>query len=136
MKKLFLTVGILLTTINLFAEGDPIKVTKKNRGLFGYKSVNETIAEGIHTLTCLDPGRTACRTNGISVFVDETLTLAAEEIASIDSQVDAFVGEDRKELGKFVFDGKAVIVFSYNAEQDLLTYTIYSIKQATDLHII
>lgn len=136
MKKLILTVSLLLTTINLFAEGDPVKVTKKNRGLFGYKSVNETIAEGSHTLTCLDPGRTACRTNGISVVVDETLTLTSEELAKIDSQVDTFVSEDRKESGKFVFDGRAVIVFSYNANQDLLTYTIYSIKQATNLHIL
>jgi hypothetical protein len=136
MNKLIFAVSLLLTTTNLFAEGDPLTITKKNRGLFGYKSVNETIGEGQHTLTCLDPGRTACRTNGMAVVFDETLTLTADELATVDSQVDNFVNVERNENGKFVFSNKAVIVYSYNPDTDALVYTIYSVKQATDLHVI
>jgi hypothetical protein len=136
MKRTFLFLSFALSTLSLFAEGDPLTVTKKNRGLFGYKSVNETFAEGMHTLTCLDPGRTACRTNGLSVVIDETLTLSADELATIDNQVTDFVNINRNESGTFVFASKAVIVYSYDPDKDQLIYTVYSVEQANELNIL
>jgi hypothetical protein len=132
VKFLFLFI-FTTSAIYAFCE-DPLIVTKKNRGLFGYKGVNETYAEGMHTLTCLDPGRTKCKPN--KLIIDETLTLTELEFESIDRIVDDFVINHQREQGMFNYSDKAIITFSYNANRDELVYKIYSIKQASALGLI
>ncbi len=134
MKNLFTTALLLIAFANI-SFADVPKVTKKNGGLFGYKSVTEVVGEGQHTLTCTDPGRTRCRPMS-SIYVDGTLTLSAEELELIDTEVDHSINVLHKESGKFVYDSKSLIVFSYSPETDLIVYYIYSIQQATNLNLM
>lgn len=109
-------------------------VTKKDGGLFGYKSVNETNAEGRHTLTCTDPGRTRCKAQLLNV--DATLTLTVEEFETIDATVSRLVIDNRKESGSFNYANKCLVTFKYNPDTHLLVFTIYSIEEATKLNLI
>lgn len=111
-----------------------VEVTKSRRGLFGYREVTETIAEGRHTLNCMNPGWSACRTMGL-ITLDETTTLSNDEFATIDETVESLIRENNTS-GKFVFADKAVIIYSYNVTTDIVTYKIYSVAQARSLNLI
>ncbi|MNK24818.1 hypothetical protein D3C87_431330 [compost metagenome] len=133
MKRLLL-VGFAVCFSFLSMAEPPLEVTRGRRGLFGYKQVSEVVGEGRHTLSCFDPGWTACRAMGISVL-DETTTLSSDELGAIDSTVDGLIKE-RDTSGKFVFSNKAVVIYSYNLNTDTVHYKVYSVAQATSLHLI
>jgi hypothetical protein len=133
MKRLLL-LGFVLAFSFLSMAEPPLEVTRSRRGLFGYKEIHETIAEGRHILNCSDPGWSACRAMGITVL-DETTTISADELANIDATVEGLIRED-KPTGKFVFAGKAVVIYSYDANTDKLNYKVYSVAQAQSLHLI
>ncbi len=128
MKKVILAVGLFTSSV-LNAIGDPkLTVTKKDGGLFGYKSVTEVNApeQGMHTLSCFDPGRTRCRTNGL-VVLNNGNSLSSDELDQIDRIVDEQVITLRKESGTIVFANKAEIIFSYSPENHQLVYSIFAI---------
>jgi hypothetical protein len=130
MKKLIL-LGFVLSSWSSQAE---LIVTKKDGGLFGYKSVSETIGEGRHTLNCTDPGRTRCKAQMLTV--DGTLTLTEEEFEVIDATVASLVADKHKESGSFNYANKCLISFKYNPDNHLLIFTVYSIEEATKLNLI
>lgn len=132
MKQLIL-LGLVFSSFYSNAE---IIVTKKDRGIFGYKEVTEVQAEGRHTLTCLHPGRQACRPQIPSMVVDGTLTLTATEFNTIDATIERTVQDNEKEMGSFIFDNKAFVTYSYNPYQNTLIYTIYSITEAKNKNLI
>ena len=134
MKKYFFlcAIGTLLASFSLHAE---IEVTKKNRGLFGYKEITETVAEGRHTLSCFNPGRMKCKSSLGSYVVDENLTLTEAEFNIIDHRVEELVSEGRSS-GRFVFDNKCFVVYSYCENSDTLRFSIYSMEEALEIGII
>ena len=134
MKKLLII--SFVTCFSFLSLADtPMTVTKKNRGLFGYKQVTEVYGEGMHTLSCFDPGRTSCRSNGL-IVLNETLSITEDVFLTIDGSVENLVKNNQRISGKFVFDGKCFITYSYNPDKDELVYTIYSLSQAETLNLI
>lgn len=127
MKKIILFLG-LFASANLHANDPKLTVTKKDGGLFGYKSVTEVLApeEGMHTLSCIDPGKTGCRTNSIIILNNGNI-LSANELEQIDQLVDQQVIELQKESGTIIYGNKAEIKFTYSPETHLLNYFIYAI---------
>lgn len=103
-----------------------LRSQKKNRGLFGYKSVTEVYAEGRHTLTCLDPGFSGCKTTSLS-FSDGT-SITNEDFELIDQMVDKQIIENRKESGTIVIGSKYKVEFKYLPMQDVTNYTIEKIN--------
>ena len=134
MKKEFFLCSIctILVTFSSFAV---IDVTKKNRGLFGYKQVVETVAEGKHTLSCFDPGRMKCKSSLGSYVVDENITLTEAEFNIIDHRVEELVS-DGSSSGRFVFDNKCFVVYSYCETSYHLKFSIYSMEEARDNGLI
>ena len=133
MKQLILT-GFAIVLSALAIAEPPLEVTRSKRGLFGYRDVTETNAEGRHTLSCFNPGWSNCKAMGM-VTLDETTTLSADELASIDATVDQSVTESDTS-GKFVYADKAVVIYSYNVNTDTINYQVYSVAQARSLHLI
>jgi hypothetical protein len=133
MKRLLL-VGFVMGFSFLSLADVPLEVTKKNRGLFGYKQVTEIYGEGRHTLSCFDPGHTSCRTNGL-VVLSETVSLSSDEQLLIDKTVEDNV-KGGSVSGKFVFDNKCLVVYTYDPDTDLLHYMVYTIAQAQSLNLI
>lgn len=134
MKKILLLGSIACSTFFCYSSTDDLIVTREHRGIFGYRHVVEFEGEGHHTLTCSDPGRTRCKTNGITV-IDNTLSLTDTEFDAIDTNVETQI-KDGKEAGKFVFENKALILFSYDVDSDRIVYTIYSMTEARSLNLI
>lgn len=112
----------------------PVEVTRSRRGLFGYREVTETTAEGRHTLSCFNPGWSSCKAMSMATL-DETTTLSTDEQAIIDSTVEGLISESNTS-GKFVYANKAVVIYSYSVDTDTINYQIYSIAQARSLHLI
>ncbi len=138
MKTNFLLVCSLMSSA-AFAN-DELIVTKENGGIFGYKTITETIGtgenSGQHGLYCQDPGRTRCRTNSISVVVDETLSLDYTEFEKIEELVEQALKDSNGAPGRINFNGKAIVTYSYDADKDKLVFTIYSILEAQNLNLI
>ncbi|MCC5924890.1 MAG: hypothetical protein JJT77_13995 [Crocinitomicaceae bacterium] len=134
MKKEFFlcSIGTLLISLNAFAA---IDVTKKNRGLFGYKQVVETVAEGKHTLSCFDPGKTKCKSSIGNYVVDDHLTLSENEFKIIDNRVEESVSGGSLN-GRFVFDNKCYVIYSYCENSDHLKFSIYSMEEARENGLI
>ncbi len=139
MKKIIF-LGCLLTC-SFFSKANII-ITKKDGGLFGNKSVSETQAEGMHTLTCTDPGRTRCKaTLGLVVItvgtqqLDEFI-LTSDELDVIDLTIENLVANERRESGHFIFDNKCFVNYTYDTENDCLIYNVYSIQEAQSLNLI
>lgn len=132
MKKIALLASVMMISSVGLCD---IIVTKKNRGLFGYKHVAETVAEGRHTLTCTDPGLTGCRSELSSFDVDGTLVLTSSEFKIIDKTVDESINENNTK-GKFVFDNRCLITYSYDVNSDQVNYTIYSMEEAKEKGLI
>jgi hypothetical protein len=60
MKKIFLSIVIVLVAFATALAG-PVKVTKQNKGFWGYYYVTETHNDIGHYLDCSDPGRARCK---------------------------------------------------------------------------
>jgi hypothetical protein len=133
MKQLIITGFAIALSVFAIAE-PPLEVTRGKRGLFGYREVTETTAEGRHTLSCFNPGWSNCKAMGM-VTLDETTTLSTDELASIDATVDSFISESNTS-GKFVYANKAVVIYSYTTDTDTISYQVYSVAQARTLHLI
>jgi hypothetical protein len=129
---------LLLVSASYAARAELI-VIKENGGLFGYKSIQETVDDTGHTLLCQDPGKTRCKAQLLDVvptggtYTPRALTEA--ELEAIDRLVMDAVGE-RQANGRFVYNEKCLIVFTYNADADRLVYTIYSMEEAIALDLI
>lgn len=132
MKKLSLFLVALTISSTSFCD---IIVTEKNKGLFGYRYVSETVAEGTHTLSCNDPGFSSCKSELGSYNVDGELVLSHEEFSVIDETVNESIHEGNSK-GKFVYDDKCLVVYSYSESNDQLTYRIYSISEAQENNLL
>lgn len=135
MRKVILAGTLLLAfSKQLFAED--IEVTKRNRGLFGYKSVTEVMGEGRHILNCSDPGRTRCRPNSGFAVGNDNEEISNSDFEKIDKLVEDEIISKQSTYGKIQFKNKLLIEYKYDPDTDLLVYVIMSFDKAKSKNLM
>ncbi len=93
----------------LLASPTYTKIVKSNRGLFGYKYVNDTGTPDARVLACAEPGFRACRLTNVITSI-----LTPTQIDEISNQVDNLILSTRKG-GNFVYQNTYFVLYSFVA---------------------
>lgn len=110
-----------------------IKVVQTDKGLFGYKYVNEDHAGPNHSLSCSQPGHQKCRFKESLIFNgDET---GDQFVSDVLLKVDEILSQSDTN-GYFYYNSDCYVRYNYNPENDSLVVEIYTKKEARDLGLI
>lgn len=117
-----------------FISNSAIIVTQNNKGLFGYRTVEDYYDPdtGDRFLSCSSPGLKRCRFHTAIAFDDGnggTITLNVDEQDRLDEKISTLVNPENVS-GVFSFESKVVVRYSYDINSDELKYEIMSFFEA------
>ena len=110
-----------------------IKIEKANKGLFGYKYVNEDHTSGSHMLACAEPGWNGCNWDNPPTFDDGNF-LDLDDYLEIESEVESKI-ESGVSSGDFLFE-TIYVEFTYDQDLDRLVMKLYSKDEARELGLL
>ncbi len=119
-----------------------ITYNKSNGGWFGYHFVTTTDwGNGNIVVACAQPGISKCKAALAIKVSGDGPELSPETLSRIDETVMSLVINDssndtNNRKGKFIFDTDLFVTYDYSANGDLLSFTVYTTKEARDLNLI
>lgn len=122
------------TGSNLLAVATPTynQINKIKGGLFGYRSVATTTDNNGNKITnCSNPGRKKCN---VELLVGET-PMTAEQHDALDRYITSLLTPEHTS-GTVLYNEKTVVTYSYNIDNNGLTYNVYSLQSAAENGII
>ncbi|MBS1650981.1 MAG: hypothetical protein JSU07_03135 [Bacteroidetes bacterium] len=128
MKKV-LFIFCLIGTISMSAK---VTYVRTRGGLFGYKYVNQTtFNNGDSNVNCSNPGWTWCRITPVNITLPDGGTVVLNE--NLQSVFDEIITKNITETthsGKFIYDNKLFVRYSYNVNEDSLVVNIMTLEEA------
>jgi hypothetical protein len=138
MKKTIL-MAIFLAGI-CFSANAKVVITKHGWGLFKtwYDYVEQVeFKNGDIFVSCWKPGFTKCAVSHLPgvVFPGNPTALTQTTFETLIDYAENSITSTHLS-GTFIFDNTYYVTYSYTASTDNFTVTIYSLQEATDLHLI
>jgi hypothetical protein len=120
-----------LSESSLLASPTHTKVTRTNRGIFGYKYVNDdTSSNGDYVLACSQPGHKKCAPTAIIISGG----LQENDSDTILNMVDHKILEEGAS-GTFVYNSQYYITYSFDINNGETNVYIYTEAEANGLGI-
>lgn len=117
------TLGFSAAEESLFAAPTHTKITKSNRGLFGYKTVTESSTGDMVVLACANPGKLECKRSAMNTSIPSVLT--PTQIDEISAHVDELIFANPVN-GSYIYQNDYLVLYTVgtvitNVTIDILT---------------